>query len=60
MFGLRWCWWGVGRGLDQGLEGWCVSCESGYFCVYSRSVYLYSVLRRRRNKFIMTHDSYKI
>ena len=20
---LRWCRWGVGRGLDQGLEGWC-------------------------------------
>ena len=25
VFGLRLCgccWWGVGRGLDQGLEGW--------------------------------------
>ena len=33
VFWLRWCGWGVGRGLDQGLEGWggvvCVSCESG-------------------------------
>ena len=31
VFGLRWCMWGVGRGLDQGLEGWCyicVGCES--------------------------------
>ena len=30
VFGLR--WWGVGRGLDQGLEGWgdvvCVSPDS--------------------------------
>ena len=22
VFGLRWCGWGVGRGLDQGMEGW--------------------------------------
>ena len=22
VFGLRWCRWGVGSGLDQGLEGW--------------------------------------
>ena len=22
VFGLRWCMWGVCRGLDQGLEGW--------------------------------------
>ena len=32
VFGLRWC--GMGRGLDQGLEGWgvlCVSCETGFF-----------------------------
>ena len=30
---LRWCGWGVGRGLDQGLEGWCygcVKCETGF------------------------------
>ena len=34
VFGLYWCMWGVGRGLDPGLEGWCyvcVSCESGFF-----------------------------
>ena len=36
VFGLRWCeWcrWGVGWGLDQGLEGWCyvgVRCGSGF------------------------------
>ena len=35
VFGLRWC---VGRGLDQGLEGWC------YVCVDGRSRYLYIVL----------------
>ena len=36
VFWLPWCRWGVGRGLDQGLEGWCyvcVSCECG-FSVY--------------------------
>ena len=22
VFGLRWCRWGVGGGLKQGLEGW--------------------------------------
>ena len=29
VFGLRSCRWGVGRGLDQGLEGWgdVMSCE---------------------------------
>ena len=46
-FGLRWCRWGVGRRLDQGIEWWggvmSVSCESGnilcsasYWCVSSR------------------------
>ena len=33
MFGLRWCGCVVGRGLDQGLEGWgyvYVSCGSGF------------------------------
>ena len=28
-----WFGWGVGRGLDPGLEGWCyvcVRCESGF------------------------------
>ena len=34
VFGLRWCRWGVGRGLGLGVGGvvWCyvcVSCESG-------------------------------
>ena len=23
VFWLRWCRWGVGRGLDQGRERWC-------------------------------------
>ena len=34
VFGLQWCKWGMDRGLDQTLEGWCyvcVSCESGLF-----------------------------
>ena len=22
VFGFRWCMWGVGSDLDQGLEGW--------------------------------------
>ena len=35
VFGLRWCGWGVGRGLGPGSGevGWCyvcVSCESGF------------------------------
>ena len=38
VFGLRWCGWGVGRGLGPGSEGvWrrhvCVRCESGFLCV---------------------------
>ena len=38
VFGLRWCRWRVGRGLDQSLEGWVVLClcESG-FSVYMAS-----------------------
>ena len=28
MFGLRWCRWGGGGGLDKGLERWCYVCES--------------------------------
>ena len=47
LFGLRWCRWGVGRCLDNGLEGWCyvcVSCESGFFCVDDKSRYLHIVL----------------
>ena len=36
VFGLRWCMWGVGRGLGtgygrMGLCYVCVSCESGLF-----------------------------
>ena len=35
LFWLRWCRWGVGRGLGQGsgAVGWCyvcVRCESGF------------------------------
>ena len=38
LFGWRLCMWGVGRGLYQGLEGWC------YVCVDGRSRYLYIVI----------------
>ena len=36
VFWLRWCRWGVGRGLGQGsgAVGWCyvcVRCESGFY-----------------------------
>ena len=35
VFWLRWCGWGVGRGLgpESGAVGWCyvcVRCESGF------------------------------
>ena len=36
VFGMRWCMWGMGRGLvpGSGMVGWCyvcVSCESRFF-----------------------------
>ena len=39
VFGLRWCGWGLGRGLGpwSGRVGWCyvcVSCESRFLFVY--------------------------
>ena len=45
----RWCRWGLGRELGPGsgrvgLCYVCVSCESGFFCVYGRSMYLRIVL----------------
>ena len=48
VFWLRWCVWGMGRGLGPGSGEveWCYvweSCESG-FCVDGRSRYLYIVL----------------
>ena len=48
VFWLRWCRWGVGRGLGPGSGAvrWCyvcVRCESG-FCVDGRSRYLCIVL----------------
>ena len=40
-----WCRWGVCRGLDQGLEGWCYVCVScKILCIDSMSSYLYIVL----------------
>ena len=26
VFGLQWCWWGMGKGLDLGLEGGVMLC----------------------------------
>ena len=48
VFWLRWCGWGVGRGLGpgSGAVGWCyvcVRCESGFY-VDGRSRYLCIVL----------------
>ena len=44
VFGLRccgWCRWGVG---DKGLYYVCLCCESAFFCIDGRSMYLYIML----------------